>query len=231
MPKKRATEDEQLFELEWSVCKAGYKIAYATAPIPKMVTKKYILGLDGERYHDEISPLTEGRVRKYNPFIEHPGLPKEFSCIPFDGDRKKLNEEAVLKFAGRYGLLGIHHPNEKYPESLDDWYEYVILFSQIYFLIKMGSSNHAQMLFNNFGPSPKFNVTICDAPIKRHRFLEIKPTNLLGAMWMMLANDIGKGCDLQSCQNPGCGIWFNRKSNKRFCSDACKMAWHRRSDV
>lgn len=228
MPNKNALNDSRLFEFEWFVSQAGYVTQTATATSPEKISRKFILSTDGERYWDEIMPRRKAKEKKYNPFKDAPGMAKEFSKLPVCRDAEIVDPVSAIKFANRYGLLGTDFLNGREPEKLKDWYDLVILFDEIYGLVQMGLPQHAPLLFNHFGPSPKFKLSLCNAKLKRQRFLEIRPATLLGAMWIMLANDIGRGCDLQACKNPGCGIWFPKKSNKLFCHSNCKMAWRRK---
>lgn len=228
MPNKNAFDDSELFDFEWFVCQSGHVTQKATAVRPEKISRKFILSTDGERYWDEIMPRQKNEEKRYNPFINAPGLAKEFAQLPVSRDKKIVDHTAAIKFANKYGLLGVDFLSGREPEKLKDWYDLVILFDEIYGLVQMNLPQHAHLLFNKFGPSPKFKLSLCNAELKRHRFLEIRPATLLGAMWIMLANDIGRGCDLQACKNPGCGTWFRKKSNKLFCTPKCKMAWRRK---
>lgn len=221
-------DNKGLFELDWFVHEAGYKIVLASSPLPdQQVTKGRLWGTDGLQYYDEIVPNREGPKKIYNPFKDQLGIAKEFSLIPINTEKKMVDYQAAKKFADRYGILGIEYPDLDRPERLQDWYSYVFSFWEIYALLDLGFYGHAQMMYNNFGPAPKLEVSIVNSKKKWQRFLEIRPTNLLGAMWLMLANDIGKGCNLQLCEKVGCGVWFQKRSNRKYCSNACKVAHFR----
>ncbi len=63
--------------------------------------------------------------------------------------------------------------------------------------------------------------------------LRLRPSNLLGAMWLQFAQAIAQGDSFRGCAS--CGKWFKvntaedaRKARKKFCSQVCKLHDHRR---
>jgi len=59
--------------------------------------------------------------------------------------------------------------------------------------------------------------------------LEVEPLNLIAAAWLQLAMELTNGKPLKKCEAPGCLEWFSYRSNKRFCDNRCKLAFHRSS--
>ena len=57
--------------------------------------------------------------------------------------------------------------------------------------------------------------------------LEVEPLNLIAAAWLQLAMELTNGKPLKKCEAPGCLEWFAHRSNKRFCDNRCKLAFHR----
>jgi len=56
--------------------------------------------------------------------------------------------------------------------------------------------------------------------------LEVEPVNLIALAWLQIASEITLGKRSQKCEAPDCLEWFPLKSNKRFCNNRCKMAYH-----
>lgn len=197
----RSNAKNKLFDLIWTVDKAGYEVS-----------------------GNFIKPLT-GKWKKYNPFNDTPGITREFSRIPFNLKTQTIDAKGAQSFANKYGLLGLENLQN---EDLKAWAKMVILFWEIYSLIDGGLDIHARTVFNNFGPTPVLKLSISPGERKWFRSLEITPTTLYGAMWIMLANEITEGTRLQECEITGCGKWFTAKSNQKYCSAACKQRAYRK---
>ena len=61
--------------------------------------------------------------------------------------------------------------------------------------------------------------------------IRIMPTNLIGALWLQLANAIEANRDYGQCSE--CSSWFeiapgSGRPDKRYCSDACRMRAYRK---
>lgn len=216
-------QESRLFDITWIVNEGGYEISRANMPkdstIREMIFSDY-------RAVDLIVPCKD-KWKKYNPFESGLGIAKEFSCIPFDLKTKQIDESAAIQFANRYGLLGLNHSNGKGGEPLNEWADMIILFWEIFNLIDKNLHEAARTVFNNFGPKPQLKLSISTGDRKWLRSLEITPTSLYGAMWIMVANAITKGTQLQECKMLGCGKWVPIRSNKKYCSDACKQSFYR----
>jgi len=63
--------------------------------------------------------------------------------------------------------------------------------------------------------------------------LDVQPTSLLGAMWLMLSRELMGNVATEPCKH--CGKWFSMnassvKRGKRFCSDKCRVDAHRKKN-
>jgi hypothetical protein len=68
------------------------------------------------------------------------------------------------------------------------------------------------------------NVEAVLDPVRRpFRALTFRPKNLAGAIWLHFAMEVAENAPtLAVCEKPGCGRSFRPRSNKRYCSDACR---------
>ena len=57
--------------------------------------------------------------------------------------------------------------------------------------------------------------------------LEVEPVNLIALAWLQIAAELTIGKVMKKCVSPKCLEWFPNRSNKRFCNNRCKMAFHR----
>ena len=57
--------------------------------------------------------------------------------------------------------------------------------------------------------------------------LEVEPVNLIALAWLQIAAELTTGRAMKKCNAPDCLEWFSDRSNKRFCNNRCKMAFHR----
>jgi hypothetical protein len=57
--------------------------------------------------------------------------------------------------------------------------------------------------------------------------LEIEPVNLIAVAWLQIATELTTGRAMKKCNSPDCFGWFPDRSNKKFCDNRCKLAFHR----
>ena len=55
--------------------------------------------------------------------------------------------------------------------------------------------------------------------------LEVQPTNLMAFAWLQIASELTVGRGMKKCEAQDCLEWFPERSNKRFCSNRCKMVF------
>jgi hypothetical protein len=125
---------------------------------------------------------------------------------------------ACLQFARKWGLL------EKPPaigawESLDSWYREIET---------MGMSIRNAKAGPLAIPAAGFVIARGEIVLRSGPdglIVTTRPATLLGALWLQLGQHLAAGATLMSCEQ--CSRWFaDRRKGARFCSTACKNAWH-----
>lgn len=210
--------------MEWAVNQSGHEIL--DEKIPKNLTGRSRVIAELARSRKIVPKGTQWR--KYNPFFQNPGIAREFSKLPLKADNEEIDHTAAIRFANKYGLLGLSRSDGREPEDIQHWSDMIARFDEIFFLIDQGLNDAACKVFNEYGPEPRLKLLVTKASMKRDRFFEIRPTTLYGAMWIMVANELSRGTQLQHCQMPGCEIWVQKRVNQRFCSSKCRQAAYRR---
>lgn len=233
--KRPEMEKNSLFYFEWNRCPSGYAIEnHSAAPLRK------------GRVHTALTAASAGPVKKIHPLAQELksynlfeksgyGIGRTFSEL-LNKDKLSLNEREVKKFAKKYGLLGITPKN--IPEDIDTWLIWVKHFHEIYELSESyGRLDYAKALTAfNVPPLPVFiRPQITSDPkensstlySKNGSQLFFRPQNLITAMYIILAEHLTTGIELQKCINSRCIEWFPKRANKKYCSDACKTSFHR----
>ena len=218
-------QDQSLFNMKWVVARDGYKIGHPNAP-KNLNQRKYILGLTSQyRFEKEIVSKTK-EWRHYNPFEVRGGsVAREFASIPLIDEEP--DEDAVIQFANSYGLLGLGLKDGTNEESLSEWKEKLLMFKAVFSDIDEDGAPFAGSSFNLMEIMPRMRLKISPGERKWNRSLEINPSTLYGAMWLMVANEITMGIQMKPCQRDGCRKWFSRRSNKKYCSDKCRVYGNR----
>lgn len=210
---------EQLFQFTWGICEDGYEISFVKGnPNPKVI-------LSGERSRDERDILEKSnRMKFYNPFVDTPELARHFATLCRD-ENGIIEEQSALKFANKYGLLGVVN------ESIEEWSEYSNFLKLLFDSLdqKKNGVECAKTIFNESDITPRFSIKIEgeNSGAKHKRYLQIFPQRLIAAMWLMAAEELTKGVSMKACQRIGCSGWTSARSNKKYCSSACKQAAYR----
>lgn len=217
MPKDRG----ELFEFEWNVDSAGYEITISSRPA--LSGQRTLLSAASESATHVIRPKG-GELRAYKPFADA-GVARKFSSLKVIDE--KLDTDEVLGFAAKYGILGIAKNNT--PERMEDWKKLASYLWLIFEHIDHDRLDIAQGLYNHANIAPPISVRVTGAGKagKSNYSLKLYPSSLAAAIWLMVADELTKGKKLQPCELSRCKEWFLRRTNKRFCSDKCKMSWHR----
>lgn len=216
-------ENAELFDLEWIVSQSGHEIT--EEPKSENLSGRSQL-INGLAQTKKIAPKGN-RWKRYNPFLECPGIAREFASLPINFQNDEVEHVAAIRFANKYGLLGLEFSGGRKSEDLKGWSYLINTLDDIFLFIDSGEIEGACTVFNKYGPEPRLQMRITPAILKRDRFFEIQPCSLYGAMWIMVAEELSHGSQLQKCEMPGCEKWMKKRTNKRFCSAKCKQAAYR----
>lgn len=211
-----------LFHLEWGVYSHGYEIVEPNAPKGYNKRNK-LLGLSTQyRFDRSIKAIKRTGYTIYNPFIDYPDMARKFSKIRIRSGM--ANEQDVLMFTTKYGLLGLNNSRGTKEESLKDWCNAIVPFKYVFDCIENGSEQDALYYYNGIDNSPEMTVKI---PWDTARYFMLEPNSLLGAMWLMLGKEISLGAQYRICEREGCPEVFRKWGKRRFCSNACKQSDYR----
>lgn len=214
-------EDERLFQFEWAYCQDGYAVKGHIAPPPD--PDCLITGERRDSARDIWAKSSD--LKSYQPFIDAPGLAREFAGLKRRADGY-IDTESAIEFAKKYGVLGLSGD-----ETIEGWSRYADFFQRIFSRLVGGDAGikEAMGLFNGSQLTPKFSVFIAgeDKGAKHRRSIHIMPQRLISAMWLMVAEELTKGVSLQACRRSGCSKWVTLRSNKKHCSNACRQAEYR----
>lgn len=203
-----------LFVFSWEKCADGYEIRQSKTATDRRYLRAKSDKWKGYEFYQK----------------QHYGISRTFSeILKYDGSR--LNDERLLKFAKTYGGLGISASNNW--EPLDEWLSWAQHFKRIYdYLDGDDVLDHARALTFYNGPPKRLFVMPRIIPnvdensrspvYKSQSFFYMQPFNLLAALYLDLGEQLTHGADLQKCANSKCIKWFKRRSNKLYCSNACK---------
>jgi predicted RNA-binding Zn ribbon-like protein len=143
-----------------------------------------------------------------------------YALEPFDGG---LKNHDILEFAGQYGLL----TGDQVMRVRDLIYtaKYLSLFAQA---VDEGRKHQARQVFNE-RVAPHMTVKLVGSKSGKptaNWSLEVEPTDLIAVAWLQMAQELTQDKRLKKCNAPDCLEWFPDRSNKRFCNNRCKMAFH-----
>jgi hypothetical protein len=207
----------ELYEFEWPVDSAGYELTYLDPSWPSDEPREQIRRRGGPLHF-------------YRPMTQHPGLWRTFAetCQSSDG---------VLAFTTQFGL---HDYDGIRPLHLASLEELSFMHSDIRAVIEDARAMTkivAELDRGQPSKATKFfpispNVTahvIWDRETNRFRF-KLTPASLRDALFLQAAEAITGNRKFQRCKN--CSTWVligpgGHSSRWQFCTDACKMAWHR----
>ena len=218
-------------ELTWGVHEAGYEIvdAHEEVDVPDAS-----LGANFYRSEKEQVFLMKrgvvrakgGQLNSYVPSQDVPGLGRRLASM-FQYDEPLVEsptDEQVIGFCNRYGLLV---PGQRmYARDLVQTSKYLHLFAEA---IDRGDKTKAREVFNA-SVVPGMTVRLVGSKTGRPTAnwnLDVEPTNLIALAWFQIASELTSGKAMKKCQAPDCLEWFADRSNKRFCNNRCKMAFHR----
>ena len=171
--------------------------------------------------------------RKGGPFLGYrldiegtdAGLCRQFASLDPTFDK-------AIGFANQYGFLVEKRLNE---EPIQLWLDWIWRMKDLVTAIDEDRYEDFWKGFNepHYHDKPLFAARIEPHEVvpKKSKF-QLVPQSLLAAMWFELGNYATKGTALKQCEF--CPKWFpvgpgtGRKPSKRFCSDKCRVAWHRR---
>ena len=218
-------------ELTWSVHTAGYEIVEAGEEAD---VQEASLGANFYRSETEQDYLLKRGVvrakgeqeRSYVPSDDARGLGRRLSdMFQYDDPRvQSPTDEQVLGFCNSYGLLVLGHA--MFVRDMIQTCKYLHLFVEA---IDRGDKAKAREVFNN-AVVPDMTVRLVGSKAGRPTAnwnLEVQPTNLMAFAWLQIASELTVGRGMKKCEAHDCLEWFSERSNKRFCNNRCKMAFHR----
>jgi hypothetical protein len=197
----------------------------------------------GLRYlSPRVVPMSGGGRREHQP---GPALFREFAGTD-------PTPEGALLFANRYGLLldpersapdgGGPHPEPgvyavhfdngdehfvEHYESFDLWREQIDLLHQAVRIRDTGEGADQLVALVSDGLAGRVTPRFVQDPRTGRLELQVVPDNLLGALWLQLAEAIGGGKQFRQCAI--CGGWFevSGRSDQRVCTQACRSKAYR----
>ncbi len=218
-------------DLTWSVCTAGYEVVEGGEE--KNVPDAH-LGTNFFRSEmQQAYLLKRGVVRakgletkEYVPSSEAGGLARQLAAM-FQYENtivQSPTDDQILAFSNRFGLLV---PGKKmYVRDIVLTCKYLHLFAEA---IDRGDKIKAREVFND-AVVPGMTVRVVGSKSGRltaNWKLEVEPVNLIALAWLQIAAELTTGRAMKKCNAPDCLEWFSDRSNKRFCNNRCKMAFHR----
>ena len=151
-------------------------------------------------------------------------------------------QEGTLRFANEFGLMGFSASNEIF-RSWPDVDREVETFA-----MWKSETQAMRMLFESWQAEDEDWEWLqhqIDSTLTQHRvwpsfgrdfkrrkwLLRFAPRNLIGALWLQLAESIAGDKQWEGC--PGCGQWLEVKAaahraDRRYCSEACRAKAYRK---
>lgn len=233
-------QENDLFHFEWWRCKDGYELQLFKDDSPtdyesEMARRKF-WGKSPVEPFDEEFPVIQpkgGPGENYRPHVEYPGLFRRFANL---GN----TPEEVLAFVNQFGFPS----SSQYVRQMmpaDSWSATIQVMKLAVDSLDQGDRRGAAQIFNNvpsnFQMSGQEHLIRgmqlrIDASPKTQRFgLNVRPADLLSAMYLQLANEITNGINYKKCKY--CPNWFpygpgtGHKQTKEFCSTRCRVGWNR----
>lgn len=220
--------NNDLFALEWPVDQAGYELELIK---PRRSTGRTTLltASDTEPYY--VIRRRGGPLSYYRPLDDnYLGMARRFADLA----TASSDDTTLRDFANEFGLLGVwaglgFDPEENREERIDEWRSLTKSLRYVYSLIDSGSLETACAKFNEH-IHPRFTTRIHYERAKRPK-LKIVPATLVGTLWFQVAGELTHGTKFKRCD--WCPTWFpvgpktGHRETRKFCSDRCRMAWHR----
>lgn len=159
----------------------------------------------------------------------------------------------LLQFVNKYGLIKHEYTSwrkktfyePRYIESVSTIIEVLHDFSNIianlstrdYLIGNSPTENNQNKIarsdaiaftyFNHTNHKPIFTLNLESTPIHQLRQLKFKPLNLLSLLWLLLAGRFSNNNLPRKCSAPNCKKFYTGRSQKLFCSDACRVKANR----
>lgn len=213
------------FTFDWPVDQSGYDLV--EEPDTGADGATILSGAVGPELRRKGGPL-----RYYRPFDDAPGLFLQLAHTePAPG--------AILAFINHFGFLGfafLGDPGTQEKEPLSDWMRMIqqlrSLENQLV-AYRTGTIEDPDMWLQNIGAivQPRL-VAHLSLSEKRKPTITASPLTLRGALWLQFLSQITEGRNFKQCEQ--CETWFpygagtGNRSRKRFCTDRCRVAWHRK---
>lgn len=216
--------------LKWAVDTDGYEIVHednSAEDVPTQLEANFYRPALQEAAYMRRGVIRRkgGELRNYEPMTEAPGIARRLvDMYAIDPHSQRPSDEEILDFVGRYGLLA--ETDAMAVRDLIYMAKYLHLFAQA---IDSGKKQLAREVFNE-RVMPRMTVRLVGSKSGRltaNWNLEVAPTSLFGVAWLQMAQELTQGKKLKKCDAPDCLEWFPDRSNKRFCDNRCKMAYHK----
>jgi hypothetical protein len=175
-----------------------------------------------------LAPNSEG-TRRFDLFVSDSSAFLKFARVP-------ITPEGVIAFADQFGLLGSGEAG-----MIDDWYRQIKKMRRAVTAWEKANAtddfNAVVRLAERQGQQRGFdggggvNVLLKKDPLTGAPRLCLRPNDLLDALWIQLTLAIDGSQNLQTCAE--CRAWFTieagrDRSDKRYCSNACRMRAYRK---
>jgi hypothetical protein len=205
----------------------------------EITKRKLKTGDGGSAVADCLVPKwTDDELTPHLPCARQPCLHRIFVDCPPDAER-------ILSLAGRYGLLTVSIPRTPAPgqivkadvlppEPVEIWRKEI---QALRAYVELWDSTAGGQ--ESATASERLNRAISEHLARVPFHLKISgqglrycPVNLSAALWQRFAAEVAGLIHPVRCAVPNCGRWFLRgtaaRSDKRFCSNACKNRAFRR---
>lgn len=216
----------------WSVDTAGYEIDHDAEPMDmedSRIAAWFYRPESTDRMYEKrgVVRAKGGEKREYTPMQDAPGLARRLAGLyPLSTTKLVPTDEDILRFVCDYGLLVMD--DEMPIRDIVYAAKYLSAFTS-------GVDNQNRLMaieIFNERVIPRTTVRLKGSttgkPTANCR-LDVEPTDLISAAWLQMAAELTHGKKLQKCEAPDCLEWFPERSNKRFCNNRCKMAFHKQS--
>lgn len=201
-----------MISINWLVCDHGYRWEER----------------DGRRV---LTPVQGWPNRAYEPLLAHTGMFREFGELSLLSDRG----EGFLAFANRYGPLF----GDTRTELLDDWVRHTKAVQTVVVVwdsVRAGKTDPGALVnvaqaVDNAARRHVLSKFLYD-PRRRRCYHDVTPLDLIGVIWLQLADAVINDREYLRCPASECGRWFARSPAgkgplKNHCSVACKQRHYR----
>lgn len=217
----------RLFEMDWHICEDGYEIIKRNKETLEIDTAvSMAIGLRSSNYW--IRPKSKN-IKKYQPLKSYIGLARRCSDI---AKSDNIHDE-MLNFANKFGLMGFSaFINDKETEEpLEIWKVFIDNLNLVYKFHDTqhirGNLDKALTCYNGNQQWLSMRSTVKWDEKPTLRMLELRPSNLVSLIWLLLSEELTAGLDLKKCSSPKCQQWFPNKNNKQYCNVNCRVYGNR----